>query len=91
MYLQKKWSSKIILVKAQQVILFFSGFLLFSHLHTVDCKARASVQLFMTDVALEVFGLLMLYKDLFIIKISVTVPEFAVEESLCLKNSIIVW
>lgn len=49
--------------------------LLFSHLHTMDCKPRASVQFFMTDVALEMFRLLMLNENLFIIKISVTVPE----------------
>lgn len=55
--------------------------LLFSHLHTVDCKPRASVQLFMTDVALEMFSLLMLNENLFIIKISITVPEITVQET----------
>lgn len=52
--------------------------LLFPHLHTVDCKPGASVQLFMTDVALEMFSLLMLNENLFIVKISVTVPEITV-------------
>lgn len=45
------------------------------YLHTMNCKPRASVQLFMADVALEMFSLLMLNENLFIIKISVTVPE----------------
>lgn len=52
--------------------------LFFPHLHTVDRKPRASVELFMTDVALEMFGLLMLNENLFIIEISVTVPEITV-------------
>lgn len=36
----------------------------------------------MTDVALEVFGFLMLDENLFIIEISVTVPEITAEETL---------
>lgn len=51
---------------------------MFPHLHTVDCEPRARVQLFMTYVALEMFGLLMLNEYLFIIKVSVTVPEVTV-------------
>lgn len=54
---------------------------LLPHLHAVDCKSGAGVELFMTDVALEMFGLLMLDENLLIIKISVTVPEITAEES----------
>ncbi len=81
MNLQQKWNSEVILTYKQQVISFdFAKVVAFliPHLHTVDCKPGAGVQLFVTDVALEVFGLLMLNENLFIIKISVTVPETAV-------------
>lgn len=48
----------------------------------MDGEPGAGVQLLMTDVALEVFGFLMLDENLFIIEISVTVPEITAEETL---------
>lgn len=44
------------------------------HLHTVNTEAGASVELFMTNVALEVFRLLMLNENLFIVEFSIAVP-----------------
>lgn len=65
----------------------------------MDGEPGAGVQLLMTDVALEVFGFLMLDENLFIIEISVTVPtprlhllfllpahDFSVVSSLPAKN-----
>lgn len=37
-------------------------------------EARPSKQSLVTDIAFEVFGLLMLYKDLLIVKLSVAIP-----------------
>lgn len=48
----------------------------------MDGEPGAGVQLLMTDVALEVFGFLMLDENFFIIEISVTVPEITAEETL---------
>lgn len=44
------------------------------YLHTMYSQTRSSVQLFMTNVALEVFRLLMLNEYFFIIEVSVAVP-----------------
>ena len=43
-------------------------------------KSRSSVQFLVTQVTFEMFGFLMLNKNLFIIKFSVTVPNILVKE-----------
>jgi len=46
----------------------------FTYLHAMYREARPSEQSLVTDIALEVFGLLMLNKYLLIIKLSVAIP-----------------
>ena len=45
-------------------------------LHAVDGEARASVELLVTNVTLEVFCFLMLNQNLLIIKLPVAIPEY---------------
>jgi hypothetical protein len=45
------------------------------NLHAVNGQARTRVQLLVADVTLKVFGLLMLNQDLFVVKLSIAVPE----------------
>lgn len=45
------------------------------YLHTMYSQARSCVQFLMTYVAFEMFCFLVLYKDLLIIKISITIPD----------------
>jgi len=52
----------------------------------VDGEPGASVQLLMTDVTLEMFGLLMLNENFLIVKISVTVPETTAQETFAGKT-----
>lgn len=48
-------------------------------LRAVDGQPRGSVQLLVTNMALEVLGLLMVYEHLVILKLTVTVPEHLVK------------
>jgi len=48
---------------------------LFVHLHAVNWKTRACVQLFVANVALEVLCLLVLNQDLLVIEFPIAVPE----------------
>lgn len=45
-----------------------------THLHAMDSQARTSVQLLVANMAFKMLCLLMLNEDLFIIKVSITVP-----------------
>lgn len=45
-----------------------------TYLHAVDGQAGSGVQLLVTDVTFEMFGLLVLDEDLLVIKVSVTIP-----------------
>lgn len=47
---------------------------LFVHLHAVNLQARTGKQLFMTYVALEVFGLLMLKQYFLVFELSIAIP-----------------
>jgi hypothetical protein len=44
-------------------------------LHAVDGQARPRVQLFVTDMALEVLRLLMLDQNLLVVELAIAVPE----------------
>lgn len=46
-----------------------------TNLHAVNGQAWPSVQLFMTNVAFEMLGLLVLDEDLFVIEVSITIPS----------------
>lgn len=47
----------------------------FVDLHAMDREAGAGVQLLVTDVTFEVLGLLVLDENLFVVELSVAVPE----------------
>lgn len=47
----------------------------------MDSEPRTSVQLFMANMAFEMFRLLMLNENLFVIKISVTIPEITAKDT----------
>ena len=47
------------------------------HLHTMNGETRSSVQLFVTYVTFKMLGFLMLDKNLFIIELSVTIPDLS--------------
>lgn len=47
---------------------------LFVNLHTVDGQTRPGIQLFVADVTLEVFGLLVLNQNLLVIELAIAIP-----------------
>lgn len=46
-----------------------------THLHTMNGQAGARVQLFMAYMTFKVFSLLMLDEDLFVVKVTITIPS----------------
>lgn len=62
---------------------YLEAFIDMTYLHAMYAQARACVEFFVANVAFEMFCLLVLNEDLFVVKFSVTIPIAQLVKEAC--------